>query len=423
MPTLPSTADVILVQFHIEHHGDVWWSATVEDIDSRRPQRQVLAAATVMYHAEFGYKKERGRVQFLTGDVLRMEGTGPPATWQTTHWCMQVDDEENHAAASEVSLAHVRAKRKRQNGNGDATQATISDMQRRLLAVERDFRQFRQCEHTEVIAARVNALRVTLKVFALDVLRRPLRPRKTGKPSPFGRIMLRDIVKVSATCDLDLLRYVARDICNKVCDVVYLPHFNATQELLHDTDEVSIIFPDCGRMMTWLGVRDGSEMNKLLLRTSSEKEFVTSRVLGGLQYSDTDSDQPLHLFVGKSCSKEPPSNDSDSSNNSAQNEKQCQTVSMATSQWDVVSESFVSPMKTGVGTAGMTLLTEENAAAFDTFSLKWKRFLGTSTRSPMHAVANSESVRVGSITVNMPAVILRCSDFGRIVRAILNKNQ
>lgn len=421
MATIPSAADVILVQFHIEKHGEVWWTATVEEINVMRPQRKVLAAATLMYHAEFGYGKERGRVQFLTSEVLRTEGAGPPATWQTTHWCAQGENDQEHAAAKEDEIVQGQGKRKRSKRQAGPSQATMSDMQRRLVAVERDFKIFRQCDHADLIAERVNAMRVTLKVFAMDVLHKPIRPRRTGKPSPFGRTMLRDVIEVTATCDLDMFRYVATDLCTKVCDVIYLPNFHATQYALHDTEEISIVFPDCGRMMTWLGVRDRSFLKALLLRTATEKDGVTTRVLGGLQYSDSDPDRMLHVFVGKSCMKEPPSNDAVPAYNSAEKEGTCQTVSMETSQWDVVSESFVSPMKTGNGIQGMKLLTDDNAAAFDNFSLTWNRFPGSSRRSPMATLANSESVRVGTLTLNMPAVILRSTEFGRIVSTVLNR--
>lgn len=114
-------------------------------------------------------------------------------------------------------------------------------------------------------------------------------------------------------------------------DVKVVPAIQDIERFSNQFRSSEIIFRTNSSMFTCFGIVVVSRSHDFVFKRCSNESSPAYRVLGGVQWRKNDSENPLHIFPGKSCAVHANANERNSKD---------QSFTLANIYWDVDNDSF-----------------------------------------------------------------------------------
>jgi len=367
-----------------------------------------------MYEEAHGFPQTRSTCEFINGNLLIPESQDqdrPIASWvfrEEQIKSLEFDDNfvpgaegnKNNTIRSEVSTCEM-------------VRECQEDLLYRVATLERQVSAQTECDHLVIIKDRVKAVRVGIKVDILSLLSRPLR-----KPVKIVRSMSGAVVEtvVSKTyeCDFTMFNYMVTDLLatvqsGKRRDDVRLEPSGFDIYHMGSVSDASIIFRTASAFFKWIGVHGSSQLKRLLLKTQETSGCTSIRLLGGMQYNPDDSTQPLSIYPGGSCARVPDAFEGD----------KMLALHWQDSSYDLEcglhGNSELLEVATGFNTT--------DRKDMDCFFVNWKARMGNVKVKCGSGNMDLEGVRLGTMTVSLPAILFHSLDVVRDVMDHMNNGR
>lgn len=427
----PGETEDIEIKFILPSGTAVWWKAMVEEVHEKK--RSLVGArhghsqkASIVYEAGYGYEQQRETVVFHGGCRVQTGSCAENlATWRyhnnqhtreksnRTRVLDQKKREENRCAAIGIvktGFPHALEKRDENGAEIQSAHGKIegnymtAELVQRIGVLESKMSLISSCSNGVAIEERIAALKTRVKVDVIELLGRPIRKHVRGtNVCSHSRILERSSLYLQYDCDLKLFKYVvksmksANDVRN---DVFVIPSLHDIEYPSMPLENVQAVFRTIHAMFRWLGIVVTGEDHDFIIKKSMNEQNQAFRILGGVQWSNDDAENPLHIFPGASCAMH--------GRNYETTEDERGTITMESMLWDDENDMFVCTPMLGTGTTGFN---DDQWGLLHAFAVWWEKDCDACKRAVRYhekgTTLGYEDVVLGTLKLSIPCAVGR----------------
>ena len=224
-------------------------------------------------------------------------------------------------------------------------------------------------------------------------------------------------LSLSASCDTDLLSFLARDISLSPSfsdrNVMFYPSFSEIVTPPQGMASACILFKDGVSLLDWMGVRYVLDRQGLMWKASCTKDVKAVRVMGGCQWDEMDDTHHMAFFPGKSCGRTKSKSDEVSERRSTgvnstdgNDEYLLDCLFRPNAFWNRTSQKFISPLqKSKLDPRLPRDLYGTDIHNLSAFLLTWKRADSVSQKKWSSDAILTGDITIGTISLEFPAML------------------
>ena len=415
---LPSAYDTILVEFQMPNDDVIWWPTLVEEITLPPAGSPFLAIATVRYDDGHDnnnnyYHAERGSVRFISPHTLESTSEGKTfCKGLLLHWKYEstqaiADADNEYTPIATAAVAPSTDTQSTTRRDIDCLFRMYDSLLKDMRSLQRLVATAREDEVHEQRAAQLAETKKYLFNEFLGLLRRPPTQKCGDASAPFSATLRRHCLEYTLPCSLAHFAIITEDIDKRFTEkqVTMLPSRAIALNPTTTFQDFDVVFHSSTDILQWMGIVHEQEASAYTLRIHQKKlTDGYARLLGGLQWSPSDPNQPLNIFPGHSCKQEVPT---------STGERQLTSFKIPTAQWDDTNGMFRHKFYRACATPGLSDLSIRgiDLSDFDIFRLSWKPL--QERRSPHHSSHSSQNINngvvLGQLKMVIPSVIITSS--------------
>ena len=437
--SIPKVAEDILVLTELPTGRKEWWPATVEEVTESN-DHCLLADATVLYHAAFSYKAERGTVQFHENGTVRTkiecwtegawrypEDDVDPGASITNERRAPSDTRQNDTPEKEKAISDRAPKDQRKQKrhkispthNASAPQPElyqmVQEIQARVADNERQMMVLTGERKNHEIGKRVTALRAVLTDTILRNAQSTPRPGVARNNSTFAHVLAVGSTEHRFQIDYDLFMYMLKDIENAMLpygSVIFKP---SGEDLPGRAARMKrhVIFRNVRSWFSWLGITEDMNRAAILIEDKNQTRaggVQSLRIMGAMRQNYDDEHACMQLHVGRSASNVKTARFADadpavqamySDPTTSDGEVDC--IAYASSCWNEENSVFAFNPSVRKGHTGP--LSEDGLDS--TFSISWEAKPPLSKGAYAVTPHFAEGVQLGYVVVRYPYVLVR----------------
>ena len=279
--------------------------------------------------------------------------------------------------------------------------ALIDDLARRVAVLEGKDANKHTCDHKPAHDRRVEVLHAMWRTRVLTHLSQPLRKLPTVRNLPFTSAVHAHTLGFSEDFAYeDFVHAVKHAASQPEEDVSFFPSYRALTDPRLDINEGYIVFSTARAVLNWLGVTSSHDVRALLVRSQKLRDGIdVTRVLGGAQCNKDSVDDPVRVFIGRSCTARRRAREV--------SEEKAYAVEFNSAKWDDSNNKLCAEPKWSEEYVG----DYKHARDWESvFSLGWTWKGGYDGRAVSEHGKRMGTVRLGNLALTLPAVSFRGND-------------
>ena len=159
-------------------------------------------------------------------------------------------------------------------------------------------------------------------------------------------------------------------------------------------------------------------LNAVMKSQTLRSDCAATSVLGGVQNDKESLNNPLRLFICRSCAANPNGEDE-----RHRGTPLAVTVQFKTTRWDSSNNQMFDTPSLKESKIGCVSTIDDARAKTSVFSLSWEWAKGEEGKAFSHHARRTEFARLGKVTINIPFLLFRGNETSSCARKLCCREQ